>query len=58
MTGKYELDDFAQLLVVDEDYEQDNFHQEKYVRNSIPKSVQDVRKKTDFIDSRTEDHDT
>ncbi|XP_055619261.1 probable trafficking protein particle complex subunit 13 homolog [Toxorhynchites rutilus septentrionalis] len=39
MKRKYEFDDFVQVFVVDEDYKEDNFHLDKYVRYSIPQPV-------------------
>lgn len=39
MKRKYEFDDFVQVFVVDEDYEEDGFQLDKYVRYSIPQSV-------------------
>ncbi|XP_058836773.1 probable trafficking protein particle complex subunit 13 homolog [Topomyia yanbarensis] len=39
MKRKYEFDDFVQVFVVDEDYEENDFQLDKYVRYSIPQSV-------------------
>ena len=39
MKRKYEFDDFVQVFVVDEDYKEDDFQLDKYVRYSIPQSV-------------------
>ncbi|EAT44427.1 AAEL000579-PA [Aedes aegypti] len=39
MKRKYEFDDFVQVFVVDEDYQEDDFQLDKYVRYSIPQSV-------------------
>lgn len=39
MKRKYEFDDFVQVFVVDEDYEEGDFQLDKYVRYSIPQPV-------------------
>lgn len=39
MKRKYEFDDFVQVFVVDEDYREDDFQLDKYVRYCIPQSV-------------------
>ncbi|XP_053689256.1 probable trafficking protein particle complex subunit 13 homolog isoform X2 [Sabethes cyaneus] len=39
MKRKYEFDDFVQVFVVDEDYREDDFQLDKYVRYNVPQSV-------------------
>lgn len=39
MKRKYEFDDFVQVFVVDEDYKEEEFQLDKYVRYSIPQTA-------------------